>query len=225
MPYEVKPHSGKHCIFKRGAEKPIYCHDNARQAYAQMAAIMASEARKRNKDWSDDAVGAAVEKALTALPSAGDERYMLLMTSNAYRDREQEIITEKALRAYTDSAWDGAKFVAHQPLLYWHGGDALGDIMYADMEAAFLIEIARERADAIVDLARPDQRPARVSIAKMWDTMQIVPEMADGASHKFIYVAGDQKDGVYEQILKVETTVLPLYYAANEWSSAWIIEE
>lgn len=226
MPYEVKPSGGKHCIFKRGASKPIYCHDSARQAYAQMAAIMAHESRKRNKALpEDDAVGAAVEKALDALPSAEGRRLMLLGTSNAFQDREVEIITEKALQAYADTAFNENGFVAKQPLLYWHAGDPIGDIVYAEMKSAFLIEVARERADAEVDLAPRGYPPARVSIRRFWDQMKAIPEIADAASHKFLYPAGDQEDGVYEQILKVETTALPLQYAANEWTFAWIIEE
>jgi 2'-5' RNA ligase len=143
-------------------------------------------------------------------------RRALIITSNAYRDREREIIKEDALKAYVESSWDGDNFVGNNPLYVWHGGDPIGQIVYADMIGPFLLEVAQERPDTALNLAESGQPPVRTTVKSVWDALELTPDLR--ASHQFGFVLGDQKDGVYERIYKRESSVLPGTYPANWWT-------
>ncbi len=140
-------------------------------------------------------------------------RLMMIVTSNAYKDREDEIITEKALTDYVDSCWKEGDFVGDNPLLVWHGGDPIGDIIYAEMSGPFLIEIARERPNRMVNLARAGDKPMYAEVKAVWDALELEPNL--GASHEFGFERSDRDDGIYERIYKTETSTLPRQAAAN----------
>ncbi len=161
-------------------------------------------------------------KAVVKENGSGGLRLMLLVTSNAYRDREGEIIREKALRQYVESSWSDGEFIGEDSLLVWHGGDAIGEIIYADMEGPFLIEVARELPDDIVNLAISGEEAVRASIKEVWDGMDSYPD-ALGTSHRFYHLRRDKQNGVYENIYKFETSILPLDKAANQITSAEIL--
>lgn len=150
-------------------------------------------------------------------------RQMLIISSNAYVDREQEIVTEKALQTYVEKSWDGHEYQGDNVLLYWHSDNpetarknAIGDIVYCHLQSHFLIEIAQERPDAIVDVSRKgmDNKPYKVSIKSVWDAIETSP-VEWGASIGFGYVKGNKQGGLYKRILKYETSILPVEYAAN----------
>lgn len=144
-------------------------------------------------------------------------RYAVIITSNAYIDREGEIVRQKALEAYVDEQWRDDTFVGEQPLLVWHGGEPIGDIVYAEMQGPFLIEVAKERPDGPVNLAkRKGDAPIIGTVRQVWDALEAAADL--GASHEFLYAAKDREDGVYEKIVKTETTVLPRDNAANGYT-------
>jgi hypothetical protein len=150
-------------------------------------------------------------------------RLMLVVTSNAYKDREEEIVSRKALEQYVAESWDEdtKAFIGNNPYLLWHGGEPIGDIIYADMEGPFLIEVARERPNAVVDLAREGEEPLLAEIKTVWDMLEREPNLA--ASQQFAYITGDREDGVYEYIKKMETSALPRWAAANYFTEAQVI--
>lgn len=150
-------------------------------------------------------------------------RQMLIISSNTYVDREQEIVTEKALQTYVEKSWDGHTYQGDNVLLYWHSDNpetarknAIGDIVYCHLQSHFLIEIAQERPDAIIDVSRKgmDNKPYKVSIKEVWDAIESSP-VEWGASIGFGYVKGNKQNGLYKRILKYETSILPVEYAAN----------
>lgn len=145
--------------------------------------------------------------------AADQLRLMMIVTSNAYKDREDEIITERALTEYVDSCWKDGDFVGDNPLLVWHGGDPIGDIIYAEMSGPFLIEIARERPNRMVNLARTGEAPRTIEVKSVWDALEREDHL--GASHEFAFITSDRADGIYERILKTETSTLPRAAAAN----------
>lgn len=158
----------------------------------------------------------------TMLPSTPDSpRLMLIITSNAYRDREQEIVSQKALEEYVEESWDGDEFTGDNVLLVWHAGDPIGDIVYADMEGPFLIEVAQERPNAIIDLAAVGEEPLYTEIKAVWDALERETDL--GASHGFYPVAMDRKDGVYQKIDKQETSTLPRFAAANYLTESGVV--
>lgn len=149
---------------------------------------------------------AAANSRILIFKGKGGLRYLGLITSNAYVDRDSEAVSEAALKAWVNSAWRGGTYRAKNTLLFWHDGQPIGDVIWSDMRGAFLIEIAKERgtpfAKAIFDLIERD------------DTIKW------GVSHGF----GDKAhefDGrwkVYRRIDKKETSVLPLAFAANPFT-------
>lgn len=144
-------------------------------------------------------------------------RLAVIVSSNAYVDRQREIVRQKALENYVESAWKGDMFVGNNPLLVWHGGDAIGDIVYADMEGPFLIEVARERPDGPVNLAKRGEAPVMTTVKAVWNALEN-SDIEWGASHEFLYAVKDREDGVYDNILKLETSVLPRENAANGYT-------
>lgn len=150
-------------------------------------------------------------------------RLMVIVTSNAYKDRENEIIPAAELAADVDRRWQGDAFVDGDPLLLWHAGEPVGDIVFADMEGPFLIEVARERdPERVVDLAAEGEPPLRMAIGKVWDAIERGDEEW-AASHRFLYARREQ--GVYGPIRKNETSVLPDWAAANPWTYSGIINK
>lgn len=150
-------------------------------------------------------------------------RLMLTVTSNAYIDREAEIVSQKALEGYVLDSWnpETRTFVGDNPLLVWHDGEPIGDIIAADMEGPFLLEIARERPNTVVNLAAVGQMPLTTEIKAVWDVLERETDLA--VSHQFMFLASDRDDGVYEYIRKTETSVLPRWAAANYFTEAQVI--
>lgn len=154
-------------------------------------------------------------------------RHMFLITSNSYRDRENEFITTKALNDYVDSNWHGDDFTS-QPLLFWHGTEntpieqqePIGEIIWADMQGPFLLELARETPGTIT------HRGKAYAVSGVWDYIEAHPEEGWGASHGFNFLDKQRdSDGskTYHAIRKFETSVLPRKAAANLYTFAGVI--
>ena len=150
---------------------------------------------------------------------SNDERFMLIISSNAYRDREDEIVRQKALEDYVKD------FKPGKPLLFWHGGEPIGEIIGAEMKGPFLLEVAKELPDADINLARDKKEtPFIVSIREFWDVIEKY-DGKWGASIGFKFEKGDEQDKVYDDILKFETSILPLEAAANAVTNAIMFKE
>lgn len=134
---------------------------------------------------------------------AEGRRYMFIVTSNSYEDREQETIATKALERYVDNCWVAEDyFQSNNVHQFWHhDGLTDGDIVWADMDGPFLLELAKERDD-IVSKA-------------IWDYYETTDEDL-GASHRYWKRKQDKlADGTLPIISKFETTTLPRFAAAN----------
>lgn len=124
-------------------------------------------------------------------------RYMFLITSNSYEDRDNETITSKALESYEASCYPGeGLFHCDNPLLWWHDDDVpMGEIVAVNYSQPFLVEVAKE-------LPTPT---ARI----LWDYAERNGDAA-GTSHRFGYRDEDRKDdGSYTHIIKQESSYLP----------------
>jgi len=140
-------------------------------------------------------------------------RYMFIITSNSYEDREKETITSKALQAYEDSCYPGdGVFHCDNDYVYWHDPDVvMGEIVAVNYSEPFLIEIAKEKNTPVAKV--------------LWDYEQHYGGKA-GASHQFGYFESDRlPDGTYEHIYKKETTYLPeVELAANARTYAGVMD-
>lgn len=147
-------------------------------------------------------------------------RYMCIVTSNAYVDREDDVITEKALEAYTLDK----ELVRKNVLLWWHGGEPIGHIVHAEMVGPFLLEIAEEAKDRVVDISdEGDPEPFLVSVKKLWDAFE-KSSIDLAASQGFKPLRVSDGGRVYERILKVETSVLPRDDAANPYTLSEVLK-
>ncbi len=141
----------------------------------------------------------------SVIKGADGKRYMLIVTSNSYVDRERETITTDALKSDVDRRWVGEDdaFVSDNPLLFWHDDRlVMGDIVWGDVRGPFYVEMAKEN-DAPLS-------------ALFFDHVEEHPEEKWGASHRFAYYTAHRSDGGdYARIFKQETSVLPRAVAAN----------
>ena len=141
----------------------------------------------------------------SVIKGADGKRYMLIVTSNSYVDRERETITTDALKSDVDRRWVGEDdaFASDNPLLFWHDDRLImGDIVWGDVRGPFYVEMAKEN-DAPLS-------------ALFFDHVEEHPEEKWGASHRFAYYTAHRTDGGdYARIFKQETSVLPRAVAAN----------
>lgn len=129
-------------------------------------------------------------------------RRMVVITSNGYKDRENEHVATKALERYVQESYnDQDEYIAANKHLFYHKLD-IGDVISADVINGFLVEVTRERADSEI-------------AAKIWDYIERTSadkSVVWGASHGFrAKLSGD----TYERIDKKETTTLDVEDAAN----------
>jgi hypothetical protein len=149
-------------------------------------------------------------------------RTMHIITSNSYTDRENEVITTQALSEYVRKSWQGDTFVGDNALHIWHDGDPIGEIIWADMEGAFLIEVAKELPNRVIRLTTDKASPfykVKTTVKAVWDALER-SDVPLGASHGFKYPDGAKADNTYHAIEKFETSVLPLDAAANPYTLA-----
>ena len=146
-------------------------------------------------------------------------RYMFIITSNSYKDREHETITTEALTRYVDGSWVAEdKCITNNKHLYWHDDNIhIGDIVMADMVGPFLIELSKEREGTF------EHNGKTYPVSALWDYFEVTDEM-QGASHRFKHVASDGADGVFNWIKKEETSTLPLQDAANAITFSGVIK-
>lgn len=142
------------------------------------------------------------------------KRGMFLITSNSYKDRDDETLTSGALQRYAESCWkDDGSFHSDNPLLFWHDDNLImGEIVFTAFESPFLIEVAKEIDDPIAHV--------------LWDFAEANGDNA-GTSHRFGYLEEDRtEDGEFKDIVtKIETTYLPeKQFAANGLTYAGVIK-
>lgn len=142
------------------------------------------------------------------MKSADGRRYIGMISSNPYRDRDGEFVAQKALEAAVDAEWRGGEFVGGAPVLFWHEGEPIGDIIWADTEQGFLLEIAKERptawAKAVLDMI--ESTPIQWGVSIGFKTRQWTEK---------INPLGKVLARVFHKIRRMESSILPRAFAAN----------
>jgi len=137
-------------------------------------------------------------------------RLGLIVTSNGYKDRENEHVSTKALEEYVKASYnDAGKWVGDNRLMFWHRLD-MGDVIAAAIIKGFLVEVVKERAGIVPEA--------------LWDYWQKTSEEGSvvwGASHGFKSVK--RMGDTYQVIRKKETTVLPVEVAANLYTYSGVL--
>lgn len=154
----------------------------------------------------------AYKEGVTLTRGGDGLRYMFIITSNSYEDRENETITTQALTDYVNQAWESGEI--NQPLRWWHDDELpdIGLIVWADMEGPFLLELAQEI-------------PSALSKA-VFDYIENNPDEHWAASHGFDFPEEEKTpDGTYKRIYKFETSLLPLKAAANPYTLSAVVDK
>ena len=135
----------------------------------------------------------------------GDD-WLVTWTTNAFKDREKQIITTKALEDYVERH---EKDDVKGEYWFWHiKGSRFGEIQWQGVAGRFLVE------------AGPfDDTPMGKAVKEfLAGNPNGHPEIAPfgwGTSHGFFVKEGDEDDDVFDWIEKYESTILPVHKAAN----------
>lgn len=162
---------------------------------------------------------------LSEVKHSNGQRYMVIVTSNGYQDREEEFVSANALAGYVEKSWRGDVCQPNNNHLFWHDGDPIGEIVWCDMVGPFLVEVSKELPDRTIQIGTDSRTgAARQSTVKVvWDYIEATPELQWGASHGFKYPAGDKERKFYGTIYKEETSTLPVKNAANPFTFSGVV--
>lgn len=135
--------------------------------------------------------------------AAGDYRWVAI-SSNSYRDRDQEIVSQAALEAdceYADSTKE------YGPLRFWHApGWDLGECDFNMMHGRMLIESGGFKTPAIGAAVARRQKEYQLSIG-------------------FNHPRNEPADGIYYHIRRFERSLVPSGRAANPFTSLSVTKE
>lgn len=198
--YRVIKEGSRYCLYH--GSKKMGCHPTAKRAYGQMAAIVRRTGRK----------------AVTVYKGEDGARYMALVTSNSYRDREDDWITTEAWQEWVDKQWDGDQFVGKSVLDFWHIDPPIGKAVWANVQDGFLTEIYKERTSGIPLV--------QTFTTAIWDYIEKQDDY--GASHLFLFdpeqsEKADDGRTIRAILDKPRSTALPKTYAANPYTYSGVL--
>lgn len=153
--------------------------------------------------------------AFKVFTSKSGKSYIVLWTTNNYRDREGEIFSLKSLREYVSrkstEPTKGEFWYAHTP------GTKFGTIMWQDVVSdRFLVQVGTFD-DTLVGNA------FKTFFTKFPSTHKSIAPKGWGASHGYHYNPADRKDRVYDWFDTFESSVLPMHRAANIYNPQPIV--
>ncbi len=204
MPPKIVKDGDQYCLEEPdGTRVPGSCHKSKTKTRAMQIAMIMS---KKQKALSIEGLDAPIEDSMIYLTRAVDgKRYIGLLSSNAYMDREGDFAALDSLKAYVDQEWPDDEYAGEGVVLFWHDGPPIADIVYKSVEGAFLVEIAEARdtpyAHAIFE-----------GIEKTGD------EIEYGASIGPWALRARDNWHVYHVVDKPETSILPVDFAANAFT-------
>lgn len=145
--------------------------------------------------------------------------WMLTWTTNAFKDREKEIFTTKAIEDYAARAFKeiqekGSK--GRMDFLHILGSE-FGDIKFAGAVGRYLVEMATFDEDDEVGRAFKEFFCGYPELQE-----EIAPE-GWKASHRYQFKEGDRADGVYNWFDKDRTSILPAHRASNPYTSMEVL--
>lgn len=209
MPYKLVEDDGKYCLEKEDTGERVdgSCHDDRAETEKMMRAMYASEKPKKSLRQRID----MRLKELGLLPTPVEQtgfkvvgNHWYTVNSNNFKDRDDELFTEKAIDDYV--ARVDAGIVSAPELHVWHAGKstAIGQAAWVGRHGHFVM--------AAGEFYGAPQAQA----AKAWYTKHAKDT---GISHGFTYPA-DQFDGkAYHQFNTFEISLLPRGAEANFYTS------
>lgn len=133
--------------------------------------------------------------------SASGLREGVIVTSNGYKDRENEHVATEALKDYVRGCYDeDGNWKGNNRFVFYHGID-IGEVVAAGVVKGFLVEIVRERSGIVPEILWDYWQETGTDRTVQW-----------GASHGFL---AKRQGDTFVRIDKKETTVLDVADAAN----------
>lgn len=184
------------------SKKPM----SRRAAVAQMRALYASEVAAKSKMGDLDALRRNEDiRPFAVFKDAGGNYRWILISSNAYRDRDREIVSTKALE--NDVALSD-EIGVYGPLRWWHvDGMDIGDCDWRILHGKTLIESGTFRSKALAERTK-----------ELADSLQV----SLGFRHP---QTEPDRDGVYHNIRVFERSLLPRLKAANPFTRVFVSQE
>lgn len=160
-------------------------------------------------------VGQKMVTGIKAFEAADGDKYLVLWTSNAFKDREKETFATKAWQDYVARRDKDGK---RGRVWFWHvKGSDFADIVWQDVVGRMLVEVAK-----VDNTPRGNSMFHALTHAKEYK--EIAP-YGWGTSHGFAYRRSDKQDGVYHFVEKFESTVLPYHRASNLYGGIMSVKE
>lgn len=192
MPWQVMERNNKYCVVAEGDGKTVACHDTRAEALAQLRALYANEPE-------------AAKGTLSVFKQADGRWRWVGITSTAYRDRDGEIVSTKALEddvARADAEGN------YGPLRWWHiKGADFGDCDFNMMHGPLLLESGTFRDE------RDGARIAARAKEYRWSIgFNHPPDQPD-------------TDGVFHTIRRFERSLLPKGAESNLFTRLVVTKE
>lgn len=233
MPYEMYTAGGRYCVRKIGETEPMECYDNEGDAQDYLVALEIAtenegkelseeikEGRRLKTQWlkklSD--FGQVIQEMLSwaryeedkmigfEIKEVNGEPYFFTYSTNAFEDRDEEIIATQALEEYVlRNEENEVKGYFNM----WH-------VPYSDFaEKHWQAVIGRILVEAGPFLKNKKGRRALKFFNKHPKGHPIFAPEGWGASIEFKYLPEQRPSGVYNWLHITRTSVLPLSRAAN----------
>ena len=207
MPYEIKPENNQFCIYKRGTNDRIACHDTRDSANRQIVALYANE-NKSTIDFIIDFIDQYrhIQSGFKTL----NENEWIAWYSNNFEDKEHEIVSLAALKDSIEAANNGDYPMPELWFMHLEG------TRHGIAEKLFLIghfAVAIGKFDS-------EQDNEFVSIMKTWYDTQDKVTVSQG----FFYDPKKKQKGVYNWIRTREISSLPDGSEANSYTQFQILQ-
>ena len=155
---------------------------------------------------SDKAEGEKPESGFKTFTAKDGKTWLLIWTTNAFKDRDGEIFTTKSIEEYVERHADEEN---KGEMRFWHiPGSKFADILWQGMSGRFLVE-AGPFDDTYIGNAFKD------FFLEHGEKHLAIAPLGWGTSHGFEYIPEDREDKVYDWFEKKESSVLPRSAASN----------
>lgn len=155
---------------------------------------------------SDKAKDQEPESGFKTFTAKDGRTWLLIWTTNAFKDRDGEIFTTKSIEEYVERH---AEEEDKGEMRFWHiPGSKFAPILWQGMSGRFLVE-AGPFDDTYIGNAFKD------FFLEHGEKHLAIAPLGWGTSHGFEYIPEDREDKVYDWFEKKESSVLPRSAASN----------
>jgi hypothetical protein len=193
MPYSIRKTGSKYEVYNKDTDKVMGTHKRKADAVRQLVALKINVEDDKEKS-----------QGMFVIKEAQTGKYRwVAFSSNAYRDKDGEIVSQKALNSAVNMI---EKTGYAGPLLWWHVPEIkLGDCDFSMLYDKVLVESGTFTNEKVGKRFSESCKELEMSIKFIFDHQKL------------------NKDGVYEDITGIiERSALPAGTAANELTGMFV---